>query len=180
VRIVAGTLKGRRLKGPVSDDVRPTSDRLRETLFNVLGTSVQGSRMLDAFAGTGAVGLEAISRGAAHVTFYESDPSAWKVTEANILHCGVGDACQVNRADFLKSKGRADCDLVFLDPPYDDGDLTAVLRAAATHAMPGGVIVLEHRRSRESPAEEGSLVRTRVLQSGDSALSFYEVRRASR
>jgi 16S rRNA (guanine966-N2)-methyltransferase len=173
VRIVAGTLKGRRLQGPVSDDVRPTSDRLRETLFNVLGPSVQGRRVLDAFAGTGAVGLEAISRGAAHATFYESDSRAWTVTEANILHCGVGEVCEVIRADFLKSRGRSDCDLVFLDPPYDDDGLNAVLRVAATHATPGGVIVLEHRRSRESPAEEGSLVRTRVLLSGDSALSFY-------
>ena len=179
MRIVAGTLKGRRLKGPVTDDVRPTSDRLRETLFNVLGPTVKGSRVLDAFAGTGAVGLEAISRGAAHVTFYENDPKASKVAIENILHCGVADACHMIRADFLKSKGSADCDLVFLDPPYDDDGLTAVLRVAATHAIPGGVIVLEHRRSRESPPEEGSLVRTRVLLSGDSGLSFYEVRRAS-
>ncbi len=173
MRIVAGTLKGRRLQGPVSNDVRPTSDRLRETLFNVLGVSVRGSRVLDAFAGTAAVGLEAISRGAAHVTFYESDPGAWKVAEANILHCGVGDACELIRTDFLKSKGRADCDLVFLDPPYDDGDLSGVLRVAATHAAPGGVIVLEHRRRRETPETEDGLVRTRVLLSGDSGLSFY-------
>ena len=179
MRIVAGTLKGRRLQGPVTDDVRPTSDRLRETLFNVLGPTVKGNRVLDAFAGTAAVGLEALSRGAVHVTFYENDPKAAKVAEANILHCGVGSLCQVIRADFLKSKGRADCDLVFLDPPYDDDGLNAVLRVAATHATPGSLIVLEHRRSRESPPEEGSLVRTRVLLSGDSALSFYEVRRAS-
>ena len=176
MRIVAGTLKGRRLQGPVTDDVRPTSDRLRETLFNVLGPSVQGSRVLDAFAGTGAVGLEAISRGAAHVTFYENDPQASKVAIANIRHCGVESACHIIRADFLKSTGSADCDLVFLDPPYDDDDLNTVLRVAATHATAGGVIVLEHRRSRESPTEEGSLVRTRVLHSGDSSLSFYSSR----
>jgi 16S rRNA (guanine(966)-N(2))-methyltransferase RsmD len=173
VRIVAGTLKGRRLKGPVTDDVRPTSDRLRETLFNVLGPAVQGGRVLDAFAGTAAVGLEAISRGAAHVTFYESDPRAWKVAEANIVHCGAGDICKLIRADFLKSKGQADCDLVFLDPPYDDDDLNLVLRVAGTHVTPGGIIVLEHRRSRETPPSEGRLVRMRLLQSGDSALSFY-------
>lgn len=173
MRIVAGALKGRRLQGPATDDVRPTSDRLRETLFNVLGPSVQGSRVLDAFAGTGAVGLEAISRGAAHVTFYESDPKAWKVAEANILHLGVGNACQLRRADFRTAKGTADCDLVFLDPPYDDDDLNGALRVAGTHAAPGGVIVIEHRRSRESPMSEGALVRTRVLTSGDSALSFY-------
>ncbi len=179
MRIVAGTLKGRRLQGPATDAVRPTSDRLRETLFNVLGPSVRGSRVLDAFAGTAAVGLEAISRGAAHVTFYERDPKAWKVAEANIQHCGVEPMCRVIRADFLKSKGSADCDLVFLDPPYDDDDLTGVLRIAGAHAIPGGVIVLEHRRSRETPLSEGSLVRTRVLHSGDSELSFYVSGRAS-
>ena len=174
MRIVTGTLKGRRLQGPASDDVRPTSDRLRETLFNVLGPSVQGSRVLDAFAGTGAVGLEAISRGAVHVTFYESDPKAWKVAEANIAHCGVEASCQMIRGDFMRSIGTADCDLVFLDPPYDDGDLNAVLRVAGSHATAGAMIVLEHRRSRETPLEGGGLVRTRVLTSGDSALSFYE------
>lgn len=174
MRIVAGTLKGRRLQGPATDAVRPTSDRLRETLFNVLGSSVSGSRVLDAFAGTGAVGLEALSRGAAHVTFYESDPKAWKVAEANIAHCGVGASCQMVHGDFLRSKGAGNCDLVFLDPPYDDGDLSAVLRVARSHAAPGSVVVLEHRRSRETPAEEEGLVRTRVLTSGDSALSFYE------
>lgn len=173
MRIVAGTLKGRRLQGPATDDVRPTSDRLRETLFNVLGPGVQGSRVLDAFAGTAAVGLEAISRGAVHVTFYEHDPRAWKVAEANILHCGVGAACELIRSDFLKSKGRSDCDLVFLDPPYDDDDLILVLRVAGAHVKPGGQIVLEHRRSRETPVSEGRLVRTRLLTSGDSALSFY-------
>ena len=179
MRIVAGTLKGRRLQGPATEDVRPTSDRLRETLFNVLGSSVQGSRVLDAFAGTAAVGIEALSRGAAHVTFYERDPGAWKIAEANIAHCGVGDACQLIRADFLRSNGRSDCSLVFLDPPYDDDGLNDVLRVAGTHAMPGGVVVLEHRRSRETPLEEGRLVRTRLLRSGDSALSFYSLEAGS-
>ena len=176
MRIVAGSLKGRRLQGPIAEGVRPTSDRLRETLFNVLGPSVQGYRVLDAYAGTGAVGLEAISRGAAQVTFVENDPRAVKVLEANIRHCGVDAQCRVIRADFLKSPGVGDCDLVFLDPPYDDDDLTAVLRVAVSHVAPDGVIVLEHRRSRESPPGEGALVRTRVLPSGDSALSFYDLR----
>jgi 16S rRNA (guanine966-N2)-methyltransferase len=173
VRIIAGTLKGRRLQGPISDDVRPTSDRLRETLFNVLGPAMKDCRVLDAYAGTGAVGLEALSRGATKATFYESDPRAWKVVEANIKRCEVESQCTVVRGDFLKSKGQADCDLVFLDPPYDDDDLNAVLRAAGPHVAPGGVLVLEHRRKRESPAFEGTLVRTRILRSGDSGLSFY-------
>ena len=174
MRIIAGTLKGRRLQGPATDDVRPTSDRLRETLFNVLGPSVQGARVLDAFAGTAAVGLEAVSRGAAHVTLYERDPKALKVAAANIAHCGATTACQLIRGDFLRSQGAANCDLVFLDPPYDDGNLSAALRVAATHLAPGGLVVLEHRRARETPGEDAGLVRTRVLTSGDSKLSFYK------
>lgn len=174
MRIIAGTLKGRRLQGPATDDVRPTSDRLRETLFNVLGPSVQGARVVDAFAGTAAVGLEAVSRGAVQVTLYERDPKALKVAAANIAHCGATAACQLIRGDFLRSKGAANCDLVFLDPPYDDGDLSAALRVAVTHLAPGGLVVLEHRRARETPVEQGGLVRTRVLASGDSALSFYK------
>ena len=176
MRIVAGTLRGRRLQGPVTDDVRPTSDRLRETLFNVLGPSVKCAIVVDAFAGTAAVGIEAISRGAVHVTFFERDANALKVAEANVAHLGVMGSSTFIRGDFLRSKGKADCDLVFLDPPYDDDDLTAILRVALTHAAPGGLVVLEHRRSRDTPLEEGRLVRTRVLQSGDSALSFYECR----
>jgi 16S rRNA (guanine(966)-N(2))-methyltransferase RsmD len=174
MRIVAGTLRGRRLQGPATDAVRPTSDRLRETLFNVLGPRVQGARVLDAFAGTAAVGLEAVSRGAIRVTLYERDPRARAVALANIAHCGATELCRVIRGDFLQSRGDANCDLVFLDPPYDDGDLPAVLRVAATHLAPGGLMVLEHRRGRESPADVGGLVRTRVLPSGDSALSFYQ------
>jgi 16S rRNA (guanine966-N2)-methyltransferase len=173
MRIVAGSLKGRRLQGPATDDVRPTSDRLRETLFNVLGPSVQGARVLDAFAGTGAVGLEAISRGAAHVTFYEKDRRAWPIVEANIAHCGVQVQCRVIRGDFLRSSGAANCDLVFLDPPYDDDALEATLRVAATHLAPDGAVVIEHRRSRDTPESDAGLTRTRVLVSGDSALSFY-------
>jgi 16S rRNA (guanine(966)-N(2))-methyltransferase RsmD len=174
VRIVAGALKGRRLKGPLDDQVRPTSDRLRETLFNVLGPRIQGVRVLDAFAGTGAVGLEALSRGALHATFYERSARAWPVMEANIAHCGVQADCDVIRGDFLRSAGTGSCGLVFLDPPYDDGNLAAALRAAATHLAPGGVVVIEHRRAVEAPAEEAGLSRTRVLTSGDSALSFYK------
>lgn len=174
MRIVAGTLRGRRLQGPATDDVRPTSDRLRETLFNVVGPRVQGARVLDAFAGTAAVGLEAVSRGAVAVTLYERDPRAARVAAANIAHCGATAACRLIPGDFLRSQGAANCDLVFLDPPYDDGNLPVVLRVAATHLAPGGMVVLEHRRTRETPAAEAGLVRTRILTSGDSALSFYQ------
>src|SRR5262245_15844050 len=101
MRIIAGALKGRRLASVPGDQVRPTSDSLRETLFNVLGPTLEGARVLDAFAGTGALGLEAHSRGAAFVTFVEQDPRAVKVITANVAHCGVAEACVIIRGDFL-------------------------------------------------------------------------------
>lgn len=173
MRIIAGTLKGRRLSGPENDDVRPTSDRLRETLFNVLGPTVAGARVVDGFGGTGAVALEAVSRGAAAVTMYDISPRALKVAQANIAHVGAQQVCTVIRGDFLKSRGTGEADLVFLDPPYDFDKLDAALEVAATHLAPGGRVVLEHRRSRPTPEVIAGLTRFRVLEAGDSALSFY-------
>jgi 16S rRNA (guanine(966)-N(2))-methyltransferase RsmD len=173
VRVIAGTLKGRRLRGPDDDAVRPTSDRLRETLFNVLAGTVEGARVLDGFGGTAAVAIEAISRGASRVTVYETSPNALKVARQNLEACGIGDQCTVIRGDFLRATGRADHDLVFLDPPYDITSLEDVVAAGAAHLAPGGRLVLEHRRARPSPPAAGSLQRVRVLEAGDSALSFY-------
>src|SRR5207253_685140 len=100
MRIVAGRLKGRRLTAPPGDAVRPTSDSLRETLFNVLADRVDGARVLDAFAGTGALGLEALSRGAAHATFIERDRRVIRVLRENVARCGAEDACTIIGADF--------------------------------------------------------------------------------
>ncbi len=173
MRVIAGQLKGRRLMGPETDDVRPTSDRLRETLFNVLGPSVSGTRVLDAFGGTAAVAIEAISRGAVSAVVYEMAPRAAKVAQANIDHCGVGDRCRLIRSDFLRSTGAGDFDLVFVDPPYDMPQLEEALAVAAGHLTPEGRLIFEHRRSRQSPETLGDRTRVRVLEAGDSALSFY-------
>ena len=185
MRIVAGRLKGRRLRSAVVDGVRPTSDRLRETLFNVLGPTLDGGAVLDAFAGTGALGLEALSRGASSVTFVERDRRAAEALAANVRDCGAEDACAIIRDDFLTSRDRrggtrrssswqhARFDLILLDPPYDIPDLEAALAAASRVAAPGARVVLEHRRRRASPATVAGLRKTRVLDAGDSALSFY-------
>jgi 16S rRNA (guanine(966)-N(2))-methyltransferase RsmD len=188
MRIVAGAFRGRRLTGPRADGVRPTSDRLRETLFNVLGASVVGATVLDAFSGTGALGLEALSRGAVAVTFVERDRSAIDVIDANVRACGASNACVIIRDDFLavldrrarpQPWRRARFDLVLLDPPYDVPDLAAVVALAGRLVQPGGLVVLEHSARRESPADGAGLVRMRVLEAGDSALSFYEPRSGS-
>ncbi len=174
MRIIAGSLKGRRLVAPRGATVRPTSDSLRETLFNVIGPSLDGARVLDAFAGTGALGLEAISRGASHVTFVERDARALAALAENIAKCGVTDACAIIRADFLRLRRSAGhFELALLDPPYDIDDLAAVLDVAAATVAPMGRLVLEHSRRRPSPEAAGALSRTRVLLAGDSALSFY-------
>jgi 16S rRNA (guanine(966)-N(2))-methyltransferase RsmD len=176
VRIIAGTLKGRRLRTPDWEGVRPTSDRLRETLFNVLGPAVEGASFVDAYAGTGAVGIEALSRGARQVTFVEQDPRALRLIGANLAHCGVTERYAIIRAGFAGAvrqlAGEAP-DLVFLDPPYGREGLRQALEGAAALASPSTIVVVEHATRDRAPEQAGTLIRTRELKSGDSALAFY-------
>src|SRR3954470_6994643 len=123
LRVIAGSLKGRRLATPKWEGLRPTSDKLRETLFNILASRVEGARVLDAYAGTGAIGIEALSRGASHVTFVDDDARALKLVAENLAHCGVSDRHVIIRARLgarqpLLSAERVD--LAVLDPPYDE------------------------------------------------------------
>jgi len=176
VRVIAGSLKGRRLKTPAWDGLRPTSDKLRETLFNILAPRVAGARLLDGFAGTGAIGIEALSRGAAHATFIERDPRAQALIAENLAHCGVAnDGYVIIRASVgraLADLHAASFDIMIFDPPYDE-QVDAVLAAAAERLAPGGVLVLEHARRRPSPERAGAVPRTREVTSGDSALALY-------
>jgi 16S rRNA (guanine966-N2)-methyltransferase len=179
VRIVAGRFKGRRLRGPGQAPIRPTSDRLRETLFNVLGGRLDGPRVLDMFAGTGALGLEALSRGASHVTFVDQSPEALGIIRHNVDACAAGGVVAIHRADAARLgsdrrwQGRAAFDLILLDPPYDQADLAAAVETAGGLLAPDGLLVLEHDRRRQSPEVAGRLTRHRIVESGDSALSFY-------
>ena len=110
IRIIAGALKGRRLASPDWPGLRPTSDKLRETLFNVLGPAVVGARVLDGYSGTGAVGIEALSRGASHVTFVDSDRRATELVQSNLLHCGIKEGYAIIRVDFAGAAARLDGD----------------------------------------------------------------------
>lgn len=177
MRIIAGTLRRRRLVTPGFEGVRPTSDRLRETLFNVLAPRVPDARVLDGFAGTGALGIEALSRGAAHVTFVDEDRRAIALVEENIRRCGVAHRCAIIRGRLVDVARRAATppfDLVLLDPPYDyDREaMRDALEAAAGVLAPDGVVVFEHASRRDPPAAAG-LERTRTLVAGDSSLSWY-------
>lgn len=175
MRVIAGRLRGRRLKAPTWDGLRPTSDRLRETLFDILGPAVEGARVLDGFAGTGAIGIEALSRGAAHATFVEHDPRAVKLIEMNLELLGLKDRAII-RAGFAEAARRlADTafDLVFLDPPYAAA-VEETLEAAAPLVVTGARLVIEHAARQAMPAACGGLMWRRTVTAGDSALSFYE------
>ena len=177
MRIIAGTLKGRRIDAPDWTGLRPTSDRLRETLFNVLAPHVEGARFLDAYAGTGAVGIEALSRGASQVTFVERDPRAVRLIERNLARCGVNDRYAIIRAGFAGAAPRLDraFDILFLDPPYGAGELTGALSAAAPLVTHDALLVVEHATRDEAPEGIDNLVRVRQLKQGDSALAFYRM-----
>ncbi len=176
MRVIAGELKGRRLKAPGWDGLRPTSDKLRETLFNILAPRVPGARVLDAYAGTGAIGIEALSRGAAHVTFVDRDPRALALIGENLRLCGVSDRYVIIRGRFSGvsvSFAPDAVDLAVLDPPYDDPGLEEAVMATEPFLAPGGLVVLEHARRCAVPAAVGGLARVRDVTSGDSALAFY-------
>ncbi len=176
MRVIAGLYKGRRLKSPDWPGLRPTSDKLRETLFNILAPHVVGARVLDGYAGTGAIGIEALSRGAAHVTFIEKNRRAAALIEENLKACGVEGGYTIQCAEVaaaLDAVPAADAfDLILLDPPYDIETVSAALDAAARRLAGKGFVVLE-RATRREPGEPASLRRTRDVQSGDSTLSFF-------
>lgn len=184
VRIISGTYRGRNLKSPPSLDVRPTSDRLRETLFNVIAPRIQEARFLDLCAGSGAVGIEALSRGATHATFVDRSRKICGLIEANLDLCRVPEdqteIYNTEARDFLRqalSWKLGPWEIVFFDPPYKD-DYLGVMRILAenwsTLLAENGLLVLEHHHKTQLPQAIGEISRVRVLKQGDSSLSFYE------
>jgi 16S rRNA (guanine966-N2)-methyltransferase len=162
--------------------IRPTSDRLRETLFNVLAPRIEGTRFLDLCAGSGAVGIEALSRGATHVTFVDRSRKMCGLVESNLDLCGVPeDETEVvmsEASDFLRrasARAGEKWDIAFFDPPYAI-DYSPVLTAFGTGTIleDEGVLVVEHHHKNELKDAVGEIRRWRILKQGDSALSFYE------
>ena len=182
MRVIAGVFRGRALKSPSWEGLRPTADRLRETLFNVLAPRIVGTRVLDVYAGTGAVGIEALSRGAASVTFVESDRRAQVLIGENLSRCGIADGYAISRATaeraihgFTAGSSVASFDIVLLDPPYDCAP-AAALAGVDQLVAEGGLVVVEHSRRSPAPEAAGRLKRTRQIVSGESTLSFYACR----
>jgi 16S rRNA (guanine(966)-N(2))-methyltransferase RsmD len=185
MRVIAGTHRGRILKSLKVLALRPTSDRLRETLFNVLGPELPGCRFLDLFAGTGAIGIEALSRGAVGVVFVENHPPAAALIRRNLESLGIRSRTTILAMDALRGLEKLASsqkrrvpgfDFIFLDPPYAAASAYArVLEFLSSVDLlaSGGIVIAEHRRNFELPEGAGTLRRYRVLKQGDAALSFY-------
>ena len=181
MRVIAGLYKGRRLKTVEGLQVRPTSDRLRETLFNILAPRLEGARFLDLCAGSGAVGIEALSRGAAEVTFVEASRRAAMVIGDNLHHCRIAAGARVVNRDALTALKYFAAhglrfDLCYFDPPYDSEIYSPALWLIDRQglATPGGVVVVEHRRGQGPGAGFDHLTAYRELAQGESGLTFFK------
>ena len=202
MRVIAGTYRSRPLTAPRGMATRPTSDRLRETLFNVLAPQIEGARFADLYAGTGAVGIEALSRGAAHVTFVENAASAIAVLRANLNALGIRSGFQLEERSVpvvlrnlavrntavsnmaVNNLARRDphFTLVYLDPPWEDAaaytqSLHLLAGSAAALLSPEAIVIAEHARRGSAALADtyGALHRYRLLEQGDAALSFYRM-----
>lgn len=174
MRIIAGKYKSRRLKGTPPAGIRPTSDKLRETVFNILGASVDGAVFLDGCAGMGAIGIEAISRGAAMVVFVDQARKACRAIRANLEELGVQEGYKVLEMDLVKALAVLDLhiDIAYVDPPYERDDLyDSALRRFGEN--PPGLLIIEHSKRKELPEAAGKLQKFRSLVQGDAALAFY-------
>jgi 16S rRNA (guanine(966)-N(2))-methyltransferase RsmD len=154
------------------EEVRPTPDKLRETLFDILGPSVAGVVFLDAYAGTGAVGIEALSRGARQAVFIEKDRKAANLIQSNLASLGIEKRARVIVGSAVLHLGGIAADIVFVDPPYPkEREYQAALDALA--AEPTGLVVVQHSKRLELAEKYGALLRTRTVRQGDNLLSFY-------
>lgn len=186
MRVIAGTYRSRPLNAPRGMETRPTSDRLRETVFNILAPRMEGCRFIDLYAGSGAVGIEALSRGAKHVWFVESAAPAVRAIRANLASLRIENGYSIETLKAGSALGRlsqsgVQADVVFLDPPYEaEKEYAQTLETLGGRAesilAPDALVIAEHRSKSPLAERYGALGRTRVVKQGDAALSFFAVR----
>jgi 16S rRNA (guanine(966)-N(2))-methyltransferase RsmD len=186
MRVIAGKYRSRQLTTPGFLGIRPTSDRLRETLFNILGPSVEDSLFIDLYAGTGAIGIEAISRGAREVFFIDRDPDCISLVRQNLASLDIRTGAEVITAGVQRGLDKLAArhliaDFIFFDPPYADAGYSDLLEYLdASHLVaPSGIVIAEHSSKLDLPERFDRLERTRLLEQGDAALSFYRLAAAA-
>ena len=195
MRVIAGIYRSRPLQAPPGLTTRPTGDRLRERLFSILSSRIAGARVADLFAGTGAIGIEAISRGAVYVLFCEKAPEPLNIIQLNLKSLGIRDGFFISGSSVIAAlrKATQPFDIVFLDPPYEQAaDYGETLRMLAQNAetllAPDAIVVVEHQSSKRNKAlpkverlpssvedSYGNLRRYRLVEQGEAALSFYRM-----
>lgn len=175
MRVIGGEFRSRRLKTPPGATIRPTPDRLREALFNILAPRIEGSVFLDAYAGCGSVGIEALSRGASHAIFIEKSRTALRCLDENIKMLELGGRCEVKAGSAAPMITSFEADIVFLDPPYPREQEYA-LCLDRLGVMPRPLVIAQHTSKFTHHLKEayGLLRRVRILSQGDNSLSFYE------
>jgi 16S rRNA (guanine(966)-N(2))-methyltransferase RsmD len=177
MRVIAGEFRSRRLKAPPGENVRPTPDRLREALFNILAQRIEGAVFLDAYAGCGSVGIEALSRGARRAIFLEKSRPALRCLHENIGSLEIQDRCEVHNGNAAPVITKFEADIVFLDPPYPR-EIEYLRCLEALGAAPRPLVIVQHASKFTHHLKEnyGVLTRVRILSQGDNSLSFYEPR----
>jgi 16S rRNA (guanine(966)-N(2))-methyltransferase RsmD len=186
MRIISGTSKGKRLATPKGQALRPTSDRVKESIFNILGGVVEKKVVLDLFAGTGNLGIEALSRGAKRVVFVERGREAMRLIKSNLAQCGMVTVSEIMPKDVIRAIGvlhqrREAFDLILMDPPYEKGLIEKTLWKLQSHRIyhDDSILIIEHDRREPLPAElDGwNLIRQRKI--GDTLISFLTPRSPS-
>ena len=175
MRIISGTKRGKKLKEPDNYDIRPTTDMVKESMFNIVQFDIEGRRALDLFAGTGQLGIEALSRGAKRAVFVDSAKASCGVVLENIHTTGFENEAQVMNAEYASYLLRCTetFDIAFLDPPYRTGTLTKALLAVTPHMNRGGIVICEHPTDEELPETAGEFVRVRDYRYGKILLTAY-------
>lgn len=174
MRVIGGEFRSRRLQSPEGMDTRPTPDRLRESLFNILAPRIDGTVFVDAYAGCGSVGIEALSRGARKAVFIERSRANAALIQANLRSLGAQPRAQVIHGGVSIYLGNLEADFYFLDPPYDrPGEYEAAMRVLQPRAASGAWIIAQHATREKLPDAYGAFVRFRSVKQGDNTLSFY-------
>ena len=174
MRVITGSARGRKLKTPENYDIRPTTDNVKESLFNILQFDIEGRRVLDLFAGTGQLGIEALSRGASEVVFVDENRESVRIVRENLKTCGFSaQVLQANALDYLRACGKFD--LIFVDPPYDAVLYEPVLKTinSVDNLSDGGIIICEARRETELPDMEAPYARRKEYRYGKVKLCLY-------